>query len=208
MGSVSGNNTTPLSPVLLQNEIRTSEFDALRSSTPSPSSPTLHVGPRGTTRITRGRCRLARPYPVEDLQLLSFASFPGALRLGSSAVVRHNALMLQHCLRKQTLCRRDCGPLGAQQLTSGRGQCGEIDSRRAVDRSHPADQYDLAFDLNPGCRMLTLLPRLKRSIVMKPWAAECEPGDTSRSRDTSFSNGRERRGCSPTGDPGRPKSGS
>jgi hypothetical protein len=146
MGSVSGNNTTPLSPVLLQNEIRTSEFDALRSSTPSPSSPTLHVGPRGTTRITRGRCRLARPRG--DLQLLSFASFPGALRLGSSAVVRHNALMLQHCLRKQTLCRRDCGPLGAQQLTSGRGQCGEIDSRRAVDRSHPADHYDLAFDLN------------------------------------------------------------
>jgi hypothetical protein len=35
-----------------------------------------------------------------------------------------------------------------------------------------------------GCGMLTLLPRLKRSIVVKPWAAECEPGHTSRSRDT------------------------
>jgi hypothetical protein len=34
-----------------------------------------------------------------------------------------------------------------------------------------------------GCGMLTLLPRLKRSIVGKPWAAECEPGHTSRSRD-------------------------
>ena len=146
MGSVSGNNTTPLSPVLLQNEISTSEFDALRSSTPSPSSPTLHVGLAGRrASLGAGAGWLG---PMEDLQLLSFASFPGALRLGSSAVVRHNALMLQHCLRKQTLCRRDCGPLGAQQLTSGRGQCGEIDSRRAVDRSHPADHYDLAFDLN------------------------------------------------------------
>jgi hypothetical protein len=35
-----------------------------------------------------------------------------------------------------------------------------------------------------GCGMLMLLPRLKRSIVVKPWAAECEPGHTSRSRDT------------------------
>jgi hypothetical protein len=43
MGGVSGNNTTPVSPVLLQNEISTSEFDALRSSTPNQSSPTLHV---------------------------------------------------------------------------------------------------------------------------------------------------------------------
>lgn len=29
-----------------------------------------------------GPGRLARPYPVEDLHLLSFASFPGALRVG------------------------------------------------------------------------------------------------------------------------------
>ena len=150
MGSVSGNNTTPLSPVLLQNEISTSEFDAFRSSTPSPSSPPVNASRRPSRDDAHhsGPVPAARPYPVEDLQLLSFASFPGALRLGSSAVVRHNALMLQHCLRKQTLCRRDCRPLGAQQLTSGRGQCGEIDSRRAVDRSHPADHYDLAFDLN------------------------------------------------------------
>ena len=148
MGSVSGNNTTPLLPVLLQNEISTSEFDALRSSTPSPSSPTLHVGPRGRRASLGAGAGWLGLTPWKTCSSYSFASFPGALRLGSSAVVRHNALMLQHCLRKQTLCRRDCGPLGAQQLPSGCGQCGEIDSRRAVDRSHPADHYDLAFDLN------------------------------------------------------------
>jgi hypothetical protein len=32
-----------------------------------------------------GPGRLARPYPVEDLHLLSFASFPGALRSGSNS---------------------------------------------------------------------------------------------------------------------------
>jgi len=44
-------------PSLQQNEIGTSEFDPFRSSIPSPWSPlwTLHVGPRGTPRITRGR---------------------------------------------------------------------------------------------------------------------------------------------------------
>src|SRR5882762_5546157 len=34
-----------------------------------------------------GPGRLARPYPVEDLHLLSFASFPGALRFGSKSAV-------------------------------------------------------------------------------------------------------------------------
>src|SRR5216684_3647899 len=33
------------------------------------------------------------------------------------AAVRHNARMLQHCLSKQTLCRRDCGPLECQKPT-------------------------------------------------------------------------------------------
>ena len=32
-----------------------------------------------------GPGRLARPYPVEDLHLLSFASIPGALAVGSFA---------------------------------------------------------------------------------------------------------------------------
>jgi putative restriction endonuclease len=31
--------------------------------------------------------------------------------------VRHNARMLQHCLSKQTLCQRDCGPLQCQLPT-------------------------------------------------------------------------------------------
>jgi hypothetical protein len=35
------------------------------------------------------------------------------VRVGSWAAVRHNARMLQHCLSKQTLCRRDCRPHGA-----------------------------------------------------------------------------------------------
>jgi hypothetical protein len=35
-----------------------------------------------------GPGRLARPYPVEDLHLLSFASFPGAHRYGSTAPIR------------------------------------------------------------------------------------------------------------------------
>jgi hypothetical protein len=45
-----------------------------------------------------GPGRLARPYPVEDLHLLSFASFPGALRSGSIAVdaVRDAVLIEQH----------------------------------------------------------------------------------------------------------------
>src|ERR1700720_1039002 len=34
------------------------------------------------------------------------------------APVRHNARMLQQCVNKQTLCRRDCGPLRA---TNGPG---------------------------------------------------------------------------------------
>jgi hypothetical protein len=38
---------------------------------------------------------------------------------GSWAAVRHNARMLQHCLSKQTLCRRDCRPLECQLPTSG-----------------------------------------------------------------------------------------
>jgi hypothetical protein len=33
---------------------------------------------------------------------------------GSLAVVRHNLRMLQHCLSKQTLCRRGCRPLECQ----------------------------------------------------------------------------------------------
>jgi hypothetical protein len=36
-------------------------------------------------------------------------------RVGSRAAVRRNARMLQHCLSKQTLCRRDCGPLERQE---------------------------------------------------------------------------------------------
>src|SRR5262249_36266797 len=44
-------------PSLQQNEIGTSELDPFRSSILGPWSPlrTLHVGPRGTPRITRGR---------------------------------------------------------------------------------------------------------------------------------------------------------
>src|SRR6266566_4894694 len=37
---------------------------------------------------------------------------------GSWAVVRHNAQMFQHCLSKQTLCRRGCEPLECQFRTS------------------------------------------------------------------------------------------
>jgi len=44
-------------PSLQQNEIGTSELDPFRSSILGPWSPlwTLHVGPHGTPRITRGR---------------------------------------------------------------------------------------------------------------------------------------------------------
>src|ERR1700755_3192139 len=34
------------------------------------------------------------------------------------AAVRHNARMRQHCLSKQTLCRRDCRPLECELPTS------------------------------------------------------------------------------------------
>ena len=43
------------------------------------------AGPREQNLVHHsGPGRLARPYPVEDLHLLSFASFPGALRLGQT----------------------------------------------------------------------------------------------------------------------------
>src|SRR4029077_15243682 len=36
---------------------------------------------------------------------------PRDVAFGSWAAVRHDALILQHCLRQQTLCRRDSAPL-------------------------------------------------------------------------------------------------
>ena len=42
-------------------------------------------------------------------------------RFGSWAAVRHNALMLQHCLNKQTLCSAAGGLLSAN---SGRSEAG------------------------------------------------------------------------------------
>jgi len=43
----------------------------------------------------------------------AFVSF----RFGSWAAVRHNARIRQHCLSKQTLCRRDSGSLERQLPT-------------------------------------------------------------------------------------------
>src|ERR1700720_29345 len=48
----------------------------------------------------------------------TFGSPPSNGSLGSGAAVRHNARMLQHCLSKQTSCRRDCRPLECQELPS------------------------------------------------------------------------------------------
>ena len=55
--------------------------------------------------------------PVLDVGVIIIVFQPPAGRaaidvlFGSWAAVRHNARMLQHCLSKQTLCRRDCGLL-------------------------------------------------------------------------------------------------
>ena len=53
-------------------------------------------------RVHSGSGRLARPYPVKDLHLLSFASFPGALGFGSNPVfeVMSAARPLFHRKRK------------------------------------------------------------------------------------------------------------
>src|SRR5713226_1395946 len=73
-------------PSLSQNKIGTSELDPFRSSILGPWSPlsTLHGGPRGTPRITRGRGGWLN-LPRGDFHLLFFASFPGAFRDGSIA---------------------------------------------------------------------------------------------------------------------------
>src|SRR4029077_9131343 len=52
-----------------------------------------------------GPGRLARPYPVEDLHLLSFASFPGALGSGSDSVIRRCQLQCLLCPKADTAGR-------------------------------------------------------------------------------------------------------
>ena len=68
-------------PSLQRNEIGTSEFDPFRSSMPGPVVAPVNASRRPSRDAAHhsGTGRLARPYPVEDLHLLSFASLPGAL---------------------------------------------------------------------------------------------------------------------------------
>jgi len=47
--------------------------------------------------------------PLAEAQLLIVNT--SDVGLGSWTAVRQTVAMLQHCLNKQTLCRRDCEPL-------------------------------------------------------------------------------------------------
>src|ERR1700751_4839488 len=82
MGSVSGNNTTPLSPVLLQNEISISEFDAFRSSTPSPSSPPVNA----SRRPSRDDAHHSGPVPAGLAPWENCSSYPLPVFLAHSAL--------------------------------------------------------------------------------------------------------------------------
>jgi hypothetical protein len=48
-------------------------------------------------------------------------------RLGSTAAVRYNARVLQPCLSKQTLCCRDCRPLGIRAAARGNKEIGRLE---------------------------------------------------------------------------------
>ena len=84
-------------PSLQRNEIGTSEFDPFRSSMPGPVVAPVNASRRPSRDAAHhsGTGRLARPSPVEDLHLLSFASFPGALRDGSGLAGRASPLQRQ-----------------------------------------------------------------------------------------------------------------
>ncbi len=85
---IQANTRWEMLPSRQQYAIGTSELDPFRSSILGPRSPlwTLHVGPRGTPRITRGWDGWLN-LSHGDFHLLFFGSLPGAHGSGSWAAV-------------------------------------------------------------------------------------------------------------------------
>jgi hypothetical protein len=68
-------------------------------------------------------------------------------RIGSWAAGRRNACMLQHCLNKQTLCRRDCGSLECHERTFGFEPRSSRMNRfqTELEQKSPSSTFELDF---------------------------------------------------------------
>jgi hypothetical protein len=93
-------------------QARSRDFSQRRADQPVEMRPISQSAIR--TRQRSALCRGASPIRMYVASRVYLEDAPGGCLLGSWAAVHHTARMLQHCLTKQTACRRDCRPLECQ----------------------------------------------------------------------------------------------